>query len=132
MPGRGSASDVTRRLSPSRSGAASSRITASALAAVAEDRDAAVDRVGPSQGGAAADAGLAFALVHQQLELEAARFAGAGPVIAHRGPLRVDGGAQDPYDRAVQPACGGRADVTRRFRRIDPRRKQRLLRIDVS
>ena len=61
-----------------------------------EHRDAGIDRMGARQGGAAAHAGLPFALVDQELELEGALPAGAGPVVANGGALRADRGRADP------------------------------------
>ena len=69
-----------------------------ALTLVAEDRDATVDVVGVREPGAAHTAGLSFATVDQELELEVSRFSRACTIVAEGGPLGGDGGFQDPLD----------------------------------
>ena len=54
--------------------------------------------------GAAAPAGLTLAPIHQQLQLEVARLAGAGPVVPDGRAVGCDGGLQDAADLPVQPA----------------------------
>ena len=56
----------------------------SRLAAVAEDGDAAIDRVRPGEAGAAASAGLSLTAVREELELELAGLSGAGAVVPDR------------------------------------------------
>src|SRR5688572_28550337 len=98
---------------------------------MAEDGDACVDRVGAAEPGAAAATGLALAAVHQQLELEIALLAGAGPVGADGGAVGPDRCLEAAPDLRVEPPVIVRYELPRRLGGIDSRRVERLIGVDV-
>src|SRR3989337_3030270 len=69
---------------------------------------------------------------NQQLELEGALIAGAGAVVADRGPVGVDRRQQDAPDLRVETAVIARGELGRRLGWIDTRGEERLVGIDVS
>src|SRR5688572_24037467 len=99
---------------------------------MAEDGDAGVDGVRAGESGAAAAAGLTLPAVHQQLELEVALVAGPGAIVAHGGAVGPDRGLKDAPDLRVEPPVILRRKLPGRLRRVDPRRVERLVGVDVS
>ena len=80
---------------------------------------------------AAARAGLAGALVDLQVLLHLAVAVGRG-VVVDRAAAPLDGLGQDPPDRLVEAALVGRAQRAGRPQRMEPRRPQRLVGVDVA
>jgi len=80
---------------------------------------------------AAAVAGLARAVVDDELVLHAALAAGAIPIRAQRRPMKPDGLPQDPSDRLVQPCDLLGLQRTGASEGVDPCAPQGLGRVDV-
>ena len=80
---------------------------------------------------AAASARLAGTLVHEQLFLHRAIAVGGG-VVVDRRTTALDRVGKDPAQRPVQPALVARPERSSRAQRVQARRPQRLVGIDVA
>lgn len=102
------------------------------MAARAQHRHPAVDRVSADEARAAARAALTSASVHGELLDEAAPCSPGVPIIAKARPARGNRFTKNIHDCRTQRCGFVSGDILRRARRVDSRAKQCLVRVDVA